>query len=353
MNRRLLFRTIGFAAVLHALAVLVSCDDTFDPAGEIQSLRIIAVQAAPSYADPGEEVQLTMFGQDGHPTPVDQVELIWLTACTNPADGNIVSCFAQIEQRLEELSTGTGDPGIVSREVIPTADDGSFRSAAFSVQMPEEVLESAPSSNGSRVGSLLVFFAACAGRIAPLGAGEDPGEAGLPIGCFDDAGTRLGPDRFVPGFTEVFAFEDGRRNDPPPLDGLMLGGSLLPDVAGSVYAPPCREAAAEEGCGSSDTSSCVSYALRAIVGDVAEPDPGQVDEEGRPLREVIWVDYFADAGSLDNSRKLVSDGSTGLQSDIATSWIPPAEPGPVRLWAALHDSRGGVTVVTGEVMVRE
>jgi hypothetical protein len=86
-----------------------------------------------------------------------------------------------------------------------------------------------------------------------------------------------------------------------------------------------------------------------MVGDVAENEAATPD--GSALRETVWVDYFADGGSFDEDRRLVSDASAGYQDDHAVEWTPPAEPGLVNVWAVVHDARGGASVVRRQIHV--
>ena len=85
--------------------------------------------------------------------------------------------------------------------------------------------------------------------------------------------------------------------------------------------------------------------------DVAEVDPSGKQPDGQPLHEAVWVDYFADQGDINSSTALVSDASLGIQTGYDTLWTPPPTPGPAKLWAVVHDSRGGVTPIERTVWV--
>ena len=75
------------------------------------------------------------------------------------------------------------------------------------------------------------------------------------------------------------------------------------------------------------------------------------DANGDPLREVVWVDYYADGGEILSDRALVSDAAQGYQSEHDVEWIAPATPGTVRIWAVSHDNRGGMDVTSATVTV--
>ena len=40
--------------------------------------------------------------------------------------------------------------------------------------------------------------------------------------------------------------------------------------------------------------------------------------------------------------KLLNDGVTGWNDAFEDEYFAPKEPGPVRIWAVVHDNRGGV-----------
>ena len=69
------------------------------------------------------------------------------------------------------------------------------------------------------------------------------------------------------------------------------------------------------------------------------------------LADAIMVDYYADGGRFEDDRALVSDAKRGFQQDQKSTWIPPAAPGPVRLWAVARDNRGGMAVASAMVLV--
>lgn len=63
--------------------------------------------------------------------------------------------------------------------------------------------------------------------------------------------------------------------------------------------------------------------------------------------ETLRVGWFATGGAL----AVDATGATGeLGSSVA--WTAPTTPGPVHLWAVLHDDRGGVTTATLTATVR-
>jgi hypothetical protein len=243
-----------------------------------------------------------------------------------------------------------------------------------------------------------VFFALCAGTIMfvpPTGNGL---AGSFPLGCFADLGTACTSDgdcsdgrcvhqtchaqvdatSFVPGYTIVYAFDDGRTNHNPVVDGLDGGqGGLivgridhangdadagLLDAGDTATLCPVSEASRQaSGCNRTDPAkTCAQYNVTVDVdpdGGVAEIDPGTRGVDGGAQWETVWVDYFADQGDIDTPVLLVNDATTGLQppDKYTTKWTPPpaADGGPVtaNLWAVVHDSRGGQTVAQRTITV--
>jgi hypothetical protein len=169
----------------------------------------------------------------------------------------------------------------------------------------------------------------------------------------------VGKNDFVIGFATLFTFE-GASNENPVLESLRFGALEAPELDCESDAD-CAVAAEFRGtlgcsrsgrcspvvapCGGDD---CARAPVAAIVGrESAEALPG----EGRP--EVVWVDYYANAGKLDDASQLVNDRASGWVDDYGTRWEPPRAPGEATIWAAVHDQRGGVAWSSLEVIVRE
>jgi hypothetical protein len=72
-----------------------------------------------------------------------------------------------------------------------------------------------------------------------------------------------------------------------------------------------------------------------------------------PFREVVWVNYFADSGDIEDFTKLVSDAELGYLGEHETLWYAPPEPALVTVWAVARDQRGGQTVVRRFIRVQE
>src|SRR5258706_6743534 len=96
------------------------------------------------------------------------------------------------------------------------------------MKLPGDIVSRRPRpTEGAYYGIAYVFFAVCAGTLTPIPP-EDGGLApAFPLGCIGADGKRLGADGFVPGYTQVYVFDDGRTNENPKPNGLTLDGDPL------------------------------------------------------------------------------------------------------------------------------
>ncbi len=331
------------------------CAAGFDPPSKVNTFRVLAVTADTPYAlpdpDPTDdqdvEVHFTMTYTDAAGDEARPVEITWLGGCFDPEGDQYYACYDQLAKVLQGLAAGTADAdGLVGR--------GQF----FTLKLPSDIVtRRPPPAVGTRYGIAYVFFAACAGGTVKPVAPEGTGRAGsFPLGCFDAEGNRLGADSFVPGYTQIYVFEDGRTNPNPVATGIELGvkdearTALPEDFAAipTVKACPLTEDERRiQGCGAEDPyASCQTYDLQVTVqSPVADEDEGSKGPDGEPLTESVWVDYYIDGGDLDADVKLVSDPLKGPVDEAPVRWVPPAEPGLVTVWAVVHDARGGSSVV--------
>jgi hypothetical protein len=344
----------GLALTAGAALLGPGCAGSFKPIGKVDKLRVFTVTADTPYAQPGETVTLTIEYTDALDDGVEgprNVQVLWIGGCFNPPGDQYFACFEQ----LASLFEGGLDP---SGGLPPEIGFGPV----YELTMPDDIVSSRPAGAGDRYGIGFVFFLACAGTLGPIEV-EGSGSAGsFPIGCFDDAGNRLGAESFIPGYTQIYAFEDGRVNQNPELAGLKLDGALMPEgLDEPVTVERCvlteDERRAPLSCGrASPFETCKAYELTLSLGEtVAEPDPSGSNVYGGDLREAVWVTYFTEGGDLERDIKLVSDATTGPleEKSYTVKWIPPDEPGVAVLRAVLRDNRGGSTLVTRYVRVVE
>lgn len=340
----------GLALALLAGPGLASgCAAGFAPPSQIDGLRVLSVVADAPYATPGEAVKMTLTYADSRPGAAPPT-ILWLAGCFDPPGDAYYACYEQ----LAGLFQGVSDP----QKLLATGLVGV--GPTFSFQLPADVISRRPRppAGSPYYGMAVVFFLACAGDFKVVPPEGDGAAGSFPLGCFDKAGHRLGAKDFVPGFTQIYAFDDGRPNDNPTIDDLTLDGEPITgdaETANKVSACAVPEDArlGNPGCGKADPSQeCLSYAISVKVpDDVGEIDPSGAQADGSPLRETVWVDYFSDRGDFNGDARLVSDSITGIQPDLSVNWLPPPEPGPVRIWAVVHDNRGGQAVIERYLVV--
>jgi hypothetical protein len=355
------------------------CAPPFDPPSKLSSLRLLAVTADKPYANPGDTVHFAITLEDALSTERSRnVEIVWFAGCFDPPGDAYYACYPQITGLL---TAAGGKP--------PAGLFGIGRT--FDLTLPEDIISRRPLPKaGPHYGIGYVFFAACAGKLQPI-APQGSGSAGsFPFGCFDDQGNPLGAESFVPGYTQVYSFEDGRANKNPIASAITLkeqgalgeahplasddegspagsGGSGGNGAGGtsatsggasgaSPYDHVSRCALGEQDLGASGCdksgASCTVYELDVTVDpSVGEVDPDATSSDGSPLFESVWVDYYVDGGDLASGIKLLNDPVTGFVSDRSVAWYAPATPGRVTVWAVVHDSRGGTSVLRRFVVV--
>jgi hypothetical protein len=338
-------------------AVAGGCSNDFDPPSEVRGLRVLAVRADPASGVPGESVRLEMLRADAPRDagePERAIEVAWLGGCHAPPSRQFFDCYpllAQISGLLEPRVLDTPaerfPPG-----VFATGDQ-------FEFEVPADVLERSPriDSDPIHFAPSYLFFAACAGQLVPRPDLSDR----VPLSCVSaDSGEPVGKDDFVIGFTTLFSFE-GANNENPGLESLRFGGAVVPDLACSGDTD-CEDTTTDFsgrlGCSRSGRCApvvvpcggddCERIPLAVLVaGDSAEPLPGE------DHAEVVWVNYYANAGELGAASQLVHDRTSGWIADYGTRWKPPPVAGEITIWATVHDQRGGAAWSSLDVLVRE
>ena len=359
--RRPLLALLALGALSPAAGA--GCIGGFDPPSLVSSLRVFAVTASTPYAkrivDPDtgamafEDVTFKMTYYDGYPEP-DQgprpVQIVWLGGCFNPPGDQYFGCYEQLAEIFAALEGGGAPNGDYFQAGIGLDE--------YTMPLPPDLISSRePPNVGPYYGLAYVFFAVCAGEIRPVL--DEGGRAGaFPLGCFNpNTGQRLGSESFVPGYTQIYAFDDDRENQNPELQGLTLDGEPLPEEFDAIPTVQRCDVTEEDrrvsGCGKEDPfTACTPYEIEAMIDPaIAEIDTESTGQDGEHLTEVVWVDYFADQGDFKRGIKLVNDAVEGFNDEREVKWIPPSEPGVATLWAVLHDARGGASVVQRLVRV--
>jgi hypothetical protein len=371
--RRSLLGALALAA-FGAPALASGCAGGFAPPSQVDGLRVLSVQADKPYgvdcepcepSSPGatceptctlaKEVTFRMTHADGlDPESPRPLQIVWLGGCFDPAGDAYYACYPQLASLLQ----GFDVKKLLASGLVGLGD-------TFTLPLPPDLISRRPQppSGAPYYGVAYVFFAVCAGTLGPVPPEGDGSAGSFPIGCFDAKGNRLGADSFVPGYTQIYAFSDLRPNGNPVVTSLLLDGRPLRDGAtAETCGVSIDDRLAPPSCGKPDAfGTCAAYDLDVVVpDDVADVDPDGTSSDGSPLHEVVWVDYFADQGSLDTPVKLVSDATTGILHNHGVRWIGPpprdddagSAPIPVNLWAVVHDARGGETVIHRTLQVR-
>jgi len=399
-----------FALALGGLGALapLGCGATFDPPTEIKTLRILGVQKDKPYAEPGDVVKLSMLWHDGAQPilvldaaggqagdgasvgvggaadmgagPVNtskrKVNVTWLGGCLNPPSDSYSGCLAQYAQAFAAGAVTPVD-GVAAAD-LPASGITFGTGAEFSVKIPTEadlgkpgsVLHASQDPRLPYYGLSYVFFALCAGQLAP-------GDEHFPLHCLDENGQNLGPDDFVLGYSAIYFFERGPSGEPylnanPQTTGLKFGpadvtpvtcfgesclGSCTDGVCENrpaeavnrdqfptLFMPACKE--------DGDPAKCPPHDLRLDIDPTTfEPDEVTNDSYGRGFREQMWLDYYSTRGRFRSATKLLNDATRGYNDQNGTQFYAPKAPGPVELWVVLHDNRGGVSWAGTTLMI--
>jgi hypothetical protein len=303
----------------------IGCGDNFEAPSVVDSVRIFATRADKPFAKPGDTVNLEVLAYDGRADRTRAMNLYWIPIpCVDPHKDLYYACFPALNG-----PGGAFQPGVdLTAQLV--------QGTTYSLTLPSDAItrhEPSPGVNDP-YGLVIVFNAACAGHLEALpfdASSQDPQE--LPFGCFDDAHDALGPTDFVFGLTRVYAYTD-RANANPELDAVLFQGSPV-DPAAGIHAALCTN---------SDSSKCPALALDVAVPDSSdELDPADIDTDGNPRHEQIWVDYYLTGGKVDDDTRLLFDPAAGRVTPSATNYRASGPAGQGLLWAVVHDNRGGVT----------
>lgn len=292
----------------------------FEAPSQVDGVRVLANRADSPYAVPGATVNITSLAVDARPNPSEPMHVYWLPgACINPPGDLYYQCFSQFGGVL---------PSGVDLGPLLTAGD------SFSFQMPADVIESHANIDGrDPYGLAVVFTLACAGRVeyVPPVPGGSPDA--VPFVCLDSAGARLGANDFVFAYSLVYAFAD-RSNENPVLEQVTYGGTPLdPDQGLSI-----------SHCQESKIDDCPATKLDVSVPSSSqELDPSNLDGNGNPLKVTLYVQYFSTGGKISNDTVVIFDPRNGRLRATGDDFRAPLRAGEYRMWAVVHDNRGGVT----------
>jgi hypothetical protein len=334
-------RTFSYLAAALGLSSVVGCGPQFDPGNEIKTLRVLGVKKDKPYAQPGDDVNLQLLWHD--PQGRTEVQRAFIGGCINPPGDLYYGCFTQLAPGSEQPApppVGLGDN--------------------FTVTLPPDIISSRPALEPGqpRYGLYIVFFAVCAGRL-DLAMDTDPkamGSTGLPIRCLDEAGNALGSDDFVVGYSSIYSFEDVSNQNPSftvDMDGQgrfeVADQTLVSDCVGEA----CQNAPAVdvdcdatpercvEACADDGDPSCPNIDVKPAIEQIIEKDAVSSNLFGEDVTEQMWVNYYVDRGGISQVR-LLNDTNSGWNAKYRGQLHAPKDPGPLQVWAVIHDNRGGM-----------
>ncbi len=355
-----------FGSVACALFAAVACGPELDDISQLETLRIIGLRKSQPYARPGEQVKLEMLWEDASASAPRRVERFIGFWCVNPPGDLFSACLTQV-------------PTIVPQFV--------FNDERMTITLPKDIVHENADPKQRPYGVAYVFYGVCAGHLVVAGrtpadggaGGVFSGGGGVPMfdgqsagganpdvsivpSCVDERGQALGSKDFVIGYSAVYAY-DSLRNQNPRITGFKVAGKdVAPNciddacvgkpftVSDPGKCPsdlPCVAACKEDG-----DPSCPAIAFQPIIDPKSAEDDTAAQSEGSDLQESLWVSYFTDRGRVKDSLRLVNDASTGWNEAYGTALLAPAEKGPLRIWAAVRDNRGGISWVRTAVYVQ-
>lgn len=388
---------------LLVLLLLPSCAPEFEPASELNSLRMLAVQKDKPYARPGEEVRLQLLWHDATNEPSREIQIQWLAGCYNPPGDLFAGCFADTafaglasntqvvapqlaaDAAADAAAAAVGPLAVDAGAVVP-GDAGAPEGAPllsipfeeqvlgggdfqiktgygehFTFRMPTQIVSSrphAPNDPSPPYGMAYVFMAICAGELR-----LEQSEGGFPLACYENGQRRDSRD-FVAGYTAVYAYGDAEiENANPRIDGLEINGQTADiDCIGVDCSGLIAPASEEPGeCGGhntlarcADEKHCDPIAIKPVIdqSQPAENDAVLGRIRGGEFAEQMWINYYVDRGDMGKDLKLLNDALTGWNPAYGGEY-KPTELGTAHIWAVAHDNRGGADWVRTTVCIEE
>jgi hypothetical protein len=326
---------------------MASCGPSdFSPETLINTVRVMGSKATEPYAAPGDNVDLEVLAYDGRPEKAEPMKIYWLPFnCENPLNDAYYGCFTNIFSGSAIAGDGgTGgdtDGGIPNLGALlkPGVDLSAFLPTGpkYSLTVPTDAITSHPVVQGvsAPYGLVIVFNMACAGHVQLL-ARDSQNPQQVPVGCFDDTGNQLTPDDYVFGYTRVYAYaaDGGVTNTNPVLTDVRVGGNVIDTQRGVTIAK----------------GTTVDVDTDVPLSDW-ELTPDKQDNGG-PLHETIYAEYFVSIGKIDDQVRILYDSIQGAVSPTNTKFEAPTDQEDGFIWIIIHDNRDGATWVQVPVHVQ-
>jgi hypothetical protein len=121
-----------------------------------------------------------------------------------------------------------------------------------------------------------------------------------------------------------------------------LAGSAVPPTTATCDPadPLCLPTCAADG-----DQSCPGYSVKPtlVQADNQELDSVSAQLVGRDVTEQMWINYYTDGGSFKSPVRLLNDATAGWNDSYDAEFYAPKATGPSRIWAVVHDNRGGAS----------
>ena len=354
---RALARVSAAAGVtVFAGAAVIACGSAFVSQAQVTSLRVFGVQVDTPYAKPGQTESLTMLYFDGskraflpddRPNPDHHLQILWIGGCHDPPGDLYYNCYPILGELFRNVDPAKLSPTSLPPEVAQNLGLGP----TFSLKIPPDIITRRPPPPNGNVpyGVSFVFFAACGGKLGPPAPGAP---TPFPLGCYDEiTGAPLGADDFVVGYTPIYSY-DTVTNANPIVEGGTFQGKASMNVACTADATCAPNEKCGKGgkcipvvphCTSQKVKDCPTLDIKPSVSRMSvEKDVAAPPVNGVVPEEVLWVAYYASDGVVTEELRLVNDATKGWNDDYGTAWSAPNAPaGEARIWAVVHDNRGG------------
>ena len=166
----------------------------------------------------------------------------------------------------------------------------------------------------------------------------------------------LGSEDFVVGYSSIYSFENVSNENPSfTVDDAGQGQftvadkPLIADCVGDACqgAPPVEvDCDAEPDrciapCADDGDPSCPEIDVKPAIDQKVEKDDVSSSLVGTYVTEQIWVNYYVDHGGISQVR-LLHDTNSGWNPKYRGQLYAPKAPGPLQIWAVIHDNRGGM-----------
>ncbi|HYP87573.1 MAG TPA: hypothetical protein VEQ59_05460 [Polyangiaceae bacterium] len=334
------------ALTLSALGLL-GCEPSFDDRNsEVLDRRVLAVQATPAQAKPGQSVTLRALVVEPSGTLRDfPLDWAFCNAAKPVAETNDVSdaCLASSGEQFDRLGDGATVSGALPKDAC----------RRFGPDVPPNMAGEAPGrptdpdSTGSFFQPVRVLAAGSQGRLLTVA------QAGLSCGLPSLTGDQL----------LVYQKRVRINEHPQLLNVLVNADEMAPLTVDDGATEPLRVAKGQklslratwpecpvssscgDGiCGADELAADCPEDCKMPRGCFGAETYIYYDPLTRQLvdrREAMRLSWFAGAGAFDDDHTGRREDETAAFSDGV--WTAPSSAGPVHLWVVLRDSRGGIT----------